>query len=256
MSHSPRSQHLCTKYECACFQRDKKCSLKHPYYESGIIEIGKINIILIGLIGLIVIGLISKVSKEEGRATVYSQSVQIQPESTSEGMAEQPQETPETSVEQASPPKTESKVINKQRKKSEVPAPLPANETVLPVPVAPTVQSVQAEPEPTPQNDASRNIIVFNIWSVSELRLRGAYTKLMNDSAIPQVQADARKKDYLNFVNRRTRKCGELDNRFASNINTVEKLSFHERDVGILKCHTSENITELDRLILSHGFDS
>lgn len=256
MSHSPRSQPICTRYEYECFQRDKKGSQKHPYYESGIIEIGKLNIFLIALIGMIVIVLISRVLKEEGSATVYSQSVQVEPEPAPVAMVPQSQALPEATVAQVTPPKTESKVIGKKPKKTEVPAPLMASETALPVQMDRAAQPVQAEAVPALQNDSSRNIIVFNIWSVSELRLRGAYTKLMNDSSIPQAQADATKKDYLNFVNRRTRKCGELDNRFASNINTVEKLSFHERDVGILKCHTSENIAELDRLMLSHGFNS
>lgn len=256
MSHPPKSYKPCTVYPCACLRRDGKSVLKRPCDESGMIEIGKINMLLMGLIGVIVIGLIAKVVKEEGATDDYRQPVQMQPESSPQATAAPPQALADTPVAQVLTPTSEVKPSSQPRKKTKESVPLIANVPVPPVQAAPPLQPVQAAPEQPLQSDASRNIIVFNIWSVSELRLRGGYTKLMNDSSVPQVQADARKKDYLNFVNRRTRKCGELDNRFTSNINTVEKLSFHERDVAILKCHTSENITELDRLILSHGLDS
>lgn len=256
MRHPLKSYKPCTVYACACLQTGEKGLLQRPFYESGMIEIGKINILLIGLIGVIAIGLIAKVVKEEGSTDDYRQPVQMQPESAPQATAAPLKALSDTPVAQVLTPKPEVKPSSQQRKKTKESVPFIANTPAPAVQAAPPLQPVQAAPEQPSQNDASRNVIVFNIWSVSELRLRGAYTKLMNDSSVAQVQADARKKDYLNFVNRRTRKCGELDNRFTSNINTVEKLSFHERDVGILKCHTSENITELDRLILSHGLDS
>lgn len=114
----------------------------------------------------------------------------------------------------------------------------------------------QPATENTAVNDPSKNLIAFNLWSVAELRLRAAYTKLMNDSARTPAQRQQSQKEYLDLVNRRTKKCGQLDDKFASNINTIEKLTFNEKNVKTLDCHASENINELLRLYASGVDDS
>ncbi|MDP8566953.1 hypothetical protein [Methylophilus aquaticus] len=221
------------------------------------IEIGKLNIILIGVIGVIVVGLISTGAKDEDQANGDAPAEQATPKSVVEVKPAVPQQSAvSATVPVTTHLKTEAAEVAKKPKKNEAFAPVTTSEASLPEKAASSLPSGPVGSDQALQNNTSRNIIVFNIWSVSELRLRGAYTKIMNDSSVPQAQSDARKKDYLNFVNRRARLCGELDNTFTSNINTVEKLNFHERDIGILKCHTSENIAELDRLMLAHGFDS
>lgn len=221
----------------------------------GAVAIGKINLILIGLIVVILFVLISK---EDAGSGLPNQAARIQtqivtaaaPEVTTETpvSAVPPEVTPMAEQPVAAPP-TLPKASSKKPKKVEVTAPVTDSGPVVQVHTS-QVQTAQAQPviEPTPPKDASTKMLVFNIWSVSELRLRSAYTTLMNDSAIPAAQLEARKKDYLSFVTQRTRKCGDLDNKFAGNINTVEKLSFNKGDVDMLECHAAENNTELDKL--------
>lgn len=237
--------------------RDAKRSVKSPSVERGAVDIGKVNVILIGLIVLILVGLLSK---EDSNAGFSSQAMRIQTQVVSEaGPAETERAAEEMSASAAQVDantasaqgaaakpgaKPEIKPGNKKSKKTEAAEPEPAYAPVV------EMHASQALPvvEPVQQKETSRKMLVFNIWSVSELRLRSAYTTLMNDSSIPALQLEARKKDYLNFVAKRTHKCGELDNKFASNINSVEKLSFSKGDVETLECHAAENNTELDKI--------
>ncbi|WP_029147322.1 hypothetical protein [Methylophilus sp. 5] len=233
--------------------RDEKRSVKSPSIERGSVDIGKVNVILIGLIVLILVGLLSK---EDTNAGFSSQAMRIQTQVVSDAGPDESEEAPasvaqvdaNTAPAQVAPAKPgakpELKPGNKKSKKMEVAEPEPAYSPVV------EMHASQALPvvEPVQQKETSRKMLVFNIWSVSELRLRSAYTTLMNDSSIPALQLEARKKDYLNFVAKRTRKCGELDNKFASNINSVEKLSFSKGEVETLECHASENNIELDKI--------
>lgn len=235
--------------------RDEKRSVKSPDSERGAADIGKINVILIGLIVVILIGLISK---EDGNAGLSSQSMRMQTQLASAAGPEEGQitaataEVPATTVADADSAKSSPaattpaapKVSGKKSKKVEAVEPEPASAPVV------EMHASQALPvtEPVQQKDTSRKMLVFNIWSVSELRLRSAYTTFMNDSSMPASQLEARKKDYLNFVSHRAKKCGELDNKFAGNINTVERLTFSKGEVDILECHAAENNSELDKL--------
>ncbi|HSI46116.1 MAG TPA: hypothetical protein VK950_08050 [Methylophilus sp.] len=216
-------------------------------------EIGKLNIVLIGLIIVISIALISQ---DETSTTLNQQAVRVQSVTTPEIAALNRQDEQAVMAEQTDPPKTEQKAPSKTHKKHAVttPAVESAKQPEL-VAVNPSANTesipenhTRQETEHQGQKEPSRHILVFNIWSVSELRLRSTVTKLINDGSAPVAILDARKKEYLTFVNKRTHKCGELNNKFASNINTVEKLTFKEKDVEVLECHTSENTTELNRL--------
>lgn len=229
--------------------------------QRGAIAIGKINLILIGLIVVILFTLIAKEEPTAAfsHATPRLQSQIVQAEAP-EADIEAPGALPESNVPEVETPvlpKVTSKTSDKQPKKVEV-SPVVDSGPVVSVRTGPAstgqdkpghanISSESVSPE-----NASTNMLVFNIWSVSELRLRSAYTTFMNDSALSPSQIEARKKDYLSFVVQRSRKCGELDNKFASNINTAEKLSFNKRDVDILECHATENNIELDKLS-AHG---
>jgi hypothetical protein len=242
---------------------DETRSEKLPAAERGSLDFGKVNLILIGLIVVILFGLLSKedvntaysshemrmqsqVMSEAGPEAEASAAQTDTPEMTSEKTAlentaqEDAAATPAPAVAAKSSPKPSSK----KSKKTDTAEPEPAQSPVV------EMHASQALPvvEPVQQKDTSRKMLVFNIWSVSELRLRSAYTTMMNDSSIPAAQLEARKKDYLNFVNHRAKKCGELDNKFAGNINTVERLTFGKGDVDILECHAAENNGELDKL--------
>lgn len=225
--------------------------------EGGAIEIGKINLILIGLIVVILFTLITKEEPTAAfsHAAPRLQSQIVQAEAPGADI-EAPEALPESNVPEVEtpvPPKVISKTSNKQPKKVEVSSGLDSGPVVsVRTGPASTGQDkaghVNTSAESVSPENASTNMLVFNIWSVSELRLRSAYTTFMNDSALSPSQIEARKKDYLNFVLQRARKCGELDNKFASNINTAEKLSFNKREVDILECHATENNIELDKL--------
>lgn len=225
-------------------------------------EIGKLNIFLIGLIIVIMFALIAQ---DEGSTLFSSQSVRLQSVTTPEiaaietqnnTLTNQPVTSEQTTAEPIEP-SAESKPLLKKPKKDQKSIHAAENsdiknESVAISPAAnaePVVENDERlETEHATQREPSRNIIVFNIWSVSELRLRSAFTKLVNDSSAPAAILESRKKEYLSFVNKRTHKCGELNNKFASNINTVEKLTFKEKDLDVLECHTSENTTEINRL--------
>lgn len=224
--------------------------------QDGAIEIGKINLILIGLIVVILFALIAK----EEPTSAFSHptprlQTQIMPAAAPETEVETPDAPPESPAPEVASPvlaKVTPKTGDKPSRKPDVTPPLDSGPVVnVHITQAPSVHD-KATVEPVSSEDASTKMLVFNIWSVSELRLRSAYTTFMNDSALSPSQIEARKKDYLSFVTQRSRKCGELDNKFTSNINTAERLSFSKRDVDILECHAAENNMELDKLN-AHG---
>lgn len=268
MSSMFHPENACAKQKSTSLSRGNNCPLPTlcpiPSLSSqkGLVEIGKLNIFLIGLIIVIMFALIAQ---DEGSTLFSSQSVRLQSVTTPEIAAIETQNNSSTNqavtsaqakVEQLEQPAESKPLLKKPRKndKSIVVAGNSdiSNENVSISPAAnaePVVENQERhETEHVTQRDPSRNIIVFNIWSVSELRLRSAFTKLVNDSSAPAAILESRKKEYLSFVNKRTHKCGELNNKFASNINTVEKLTFKEKDLDVLECHTSENTTEINRL--------
>lgn len=130
---------------------------------------------------------------------------------------------------------------------------LPPSEPVM----EPPVEQKQPKPEvvtpevPVTESNVTSDTVAFSLWSISELRLRNAYTKVMNDGS---AGIELRKKEYLQYVNSRNKKCGELHAQFAKNINSVEKLTFKEGDLAALECHSTENTSELNRLKLM-GYD-
>lgn len=251
MSCKFHPEKLCAKDNYTKLMKGKDSSLKPHFYERGLVEIGKLNIFLIGVIGVIIFGLIIQ---EDGSTLLSTQNMRVQTVTTPEIAAiEMPkQDTPEEKPPE--PPLSESKPSPKKLKKSET------NANVIVTRTRQTesdsdhsVQHTAANTETTANHETEvkepqKSLLVFNMWSVSELRLRSAFTKLVNDSSAPASILESRKKEYLSFVNKRTHKCGELNSKFASNINTVEKLTFKDRDVEILECHTSENTTEINRL--------
>lgn len=115
--------------------------------------------------------------------------------------------------------------------------------------VAEVPDPAKAEPAPVedlrPIRSISTTQITFSLWSVSELRLRRAYTNLLNNGS---ASAEARKKEYLHFVSSRAKKCGELNPEFEKNINAIEKIKFKDNDSKVLECHASENTSEYNRL--------
>ncbi|MGP1718048.1 MAG: hypothetical protein ACTS9Y_12785 [Methylophilus sp.] len=223
-------------------------------------EIGKLNIVLIGLIFVILIALISK----EEASPLANQAVRVQTVTTPEIAVLDPQDTMPEATAQIDPPKSEFKAPSKPHKKHETTAPVVEHLKQAELVAGNPATNAEPAPDNSPRQDTdrplqkepSKNILVFNIWSLSELRLRSTFTKLINDGSAPPAIVDSRKREYLNFVNKRTHKCGELHNKFASNINTVEKLNFKDKDVEVLECHTSENITELNKLNDSAPYDS
>jgi cytoskeletal protein RodZ len=255
--------------EKTCVTRNKtaqanvnSATLKPAFFQKGLMEIGKLNIVLIGLIVIILITLIAK--EDVTSSPLASQEVRVQTVTTPEIAALEPQDTTPEPVAQPEPAKSELKTPAKPRKKPEAASPVVEHSRPAELAAGSPASNAEATPENNPraetehtlQKEPSRNILVFNIWSLSELRLRGTFTKLINDGSAPPAIVDARKKEYLTFVNKRTHKCGELHNKFASNINTVEKLNFKEKDVEILECHTAENINELNKLNDSAPYDS
>ena len=212
-------------------------------------EIGKVNLILIALIGVILFTLLLQdhPHPEEADQPLHTQSEpESMPSLPEKVSATQPEPEAESAPPEPEPIPEKHQKNDKAKAAAGSPHPAPAageqNHSAGAVTETHTIQPSSS------QADTPRHTMIFSIWSVSELRLRSAYTQVMNDSSISPAQQQAAKKDYLDFVNRRTQKCGELDNKFASNINTIEKLTFDEKSVKTLECHTSENITELDRL--------
>lgn len=147
------------------------------------------------------------------------------------------------------PQKTESKEPPKapSLEVESLPPPVQTTETTLePRRDIVTVETPVAEP-----NNINNETVAFSLWSISELRLRNVYTKLMNDGS---SGAELRKKEYLQYVNSRNKKCGELNAQYAKNINSMDKVSFKEGDLAVLECHSAENTSELNRLKLM-GYD-
>lgn len=263
MRHLFPAKNIHASHDVMCLHEDAQFAATSQKSERGATDIGKVNLILIGLLVVILLGLLSK---EESNSSFSHQTVRAQTQvdvqtapmppvalaATVVDHDEIKQETTEASMPEAVTPAVTATEAKPARKKAKAKV---TAEQVLegrsPVvehstsPVQPVVEELAPKNPPT-------KIIVFNIWSVSELRLRSAYASFMNDSDVPAPQLESRKKDYLNFVSRRTRKCGELDNKFASNINSVEKLNFGKGDVEILECHAAENNVELDKLS-AHG---
>jgi hypothetical protein len=244
---------------CSHIQCASKRQLKAPYLQNGAIDIAKINIVLIGIVVLI---LLYTLLKDDAVSQASdSQNIQMQTQAGVEAASTTGQnETSEVAEEtvQVESPKSELKPASKKRKKNDVPQSATQHQADH-VELADVQQATQTDSVTDNQDkhsdadalnrkETSKSIVVFNIWSLSELRLRSAYTKYMNDGSMSAIQAQMRRKEYLTFVNRRTSKCGELDDKFASNINTMEKLTFTDRNVKILECHASENIGELERL--------
>lgn len=226
--------------------------------QAGEMVIGKINLILIGLIVVILFGLISKEDNSPVLATapmrIQSQEVATEsaPASSAPTVAAEAQlVVTEPTQKESSPAKPVHKPV-KRSKKAGVPEDTWTGTAAAPASGSAAVADAQTHgaAEVAAAKEASRKMIVFNIWSVSELRLRTAYARYLNDSAVPATQLDIRKKEYLNFVSHRSKHCGELDNKFPSNINTVEKLTITKSEVLILECHAAENNIELDKLNL------
>ncbi len=254
MSSTFYPEKTCVKIYRTSFLNGKNASLKQLGFERGLVEIGKLNIFLIGLIGVIIVGLIAK---EDGSTLLSTQNMRVQTVTTPEIAAIETQKVETPVQEEPENYLPESKPLAKKLKKSETnPAVVVTRTQQTESAAGNQVQHTAENTENAANNETDqltlkepqRNLLVFNIWSVSELRLRSAFTKLINDGSAPAAILESRKKEYLSFVNKRTHKCGELNNKFASNINTVEKLSFKDKDVDILECHTSENTTELNRL--------
>lgn len=150
--------------------------------------------------------------------------------------------TPPQKSESKEPPKEPSLKIES------LPPPLQTTETTLePRRDIVAVETPAAEPAPTINTET----VAFSLWSISEIRLRNVYTKLMNDGS---SGAELRKKEYLQYVNSRNKKCGELNAQYAKNINSMDKVSFKEGDLAVLECHSAENTSELNRLKLM-GYD-
>ncbi len=127
-----------------------------------------------------------------------------------------------------------------------LPPPVQSTETTL----EPGRDIVTVE-TPAPEPAINNETVAFSLWSISELRLRSLYTKLMNDGSL---RAELRKKEYLQYVNSRNKKCGELNSQYAKNINAMDKVTFKEGDLAVLECHSAENTSELNRLKLM-GYD-
>lgn len=253
MSSTLNHEKSCTKDDHTRLLKGNNASLKPLGFESGLVEIGKLNIFLIGLIGVIIFALIAQ---EDGNTLLSTQNMRVQTVTTPEIAAIETQKMETAEQEQPEPSPPESKRLAKKLKKNETSAVVVTRTKQTETDTASQAQYLAAndaashhEADYSALKEPQKNLIVFNIWSVSELRLRSAFTKLINDGSSPAAILEARKKEYLSFVNKRTHKCGELNNKFASNINTVEKLTFKDKDVETLECHTSENTTELNRLI-------
>lgn len=255
MSSTHYREKACVGPNNTLLLRERHVSIKPPFFEKGILEIGKLNI---GLIVLIIVISIVLISQDETSTPFNQQAVRVQSVKTPEIAALNRQdEQAAVAEEHTEAPKAEQKTPVKIHKKHAATKSV-AEHAQQPTELVDASPSANAESVPEhhsrqendhpEQKEPSRSILVFNIWSVSELRLRSTFTTLINDGSAPAAIIETRKKEYLNFVNKRTRKCGELHNKFASNINTVEKLILKDKDVDILECHTSENITELNRL--------
>lgn len=222
--------------------------------ERGAIQIGKLNTLLFALILVILITLIFKDDPGEQFANdSVTRQTEVLIDGVPEVSAEVLTESEPTVHEHSSATKSEAEpetVSNKPHKQHSKQA-APSVEDAQPVEHVPSMPANPAHDQLDVEDShqhATTKILMFNIWSISELRLRRAYSNYMNDSNVSALQLEARKKEYLAFVAVRTRKCGELDNKFTSNINSVEKISFVKGDVALLECHSQANNAELEKL--------
>lgn len=232
---------------------------KQSLFDKGV-RLGKSNIVIISLlIGIPVIWFTVQDHSVQNTHAPAPEKVFVKKKTIRDAVAEDISTSFEfarfnnTNPDQLEQPSKLVKITKKQYKKPASTQPLNPRENVAAV-ASQSDSTVEnnavdrPDAEQSPTNDPSKNLIAFNLWSVSELRLRAIYTKLMNDSAKTPAQRQETQKEYLDLVNKRAKKCGQLEDKFASNINTVEKLTFNERNVKTLDCHASENINELLRL--------
>lgn len=235
------------KCPSSCMPADQIRFLSSALQQRGNIEIGKLNLFLIVLIFIIVAILLSN---KDGGAELSSGDMRVQTHTLPQPLMEPETDSPantHTVATAATEPEKPAPAPADKKPKGKQPSGLAKKAGSAPEQVAETAYTAP-ETEPPSASSQPKNIIVFNLWSVSELRLRKTYARWMNDSSIAKTQIEQIKKDYLSFVNKRAHQCGELDNKFPSNINSVEKLTFTDREVDILECHSSQNIAEMERL--------
>lgn len=239
------------------FPKGKHRALCCPGFEHGVIELGKLNVLLIGLIGVILFFLLLK---DDPGFEISHPPMRVQAQTVSASGVTPQHSTPvhdteSTMIEEVEVEADEEQpviTVNSKKHKTTAKPMRVAEKKAAPAANQTTQADAMVETQPSsaadPLKESSKNILAFNLWSISELRLRSAYTAAMNDSSLAPAELQLRKKEYLHFVNKRASKCGELNPKFESNINTLEKLTFTNRDVDILECHNAENIIELDRL--------
>lgn len=254
MSLILRLQKVCIECGNIWYPNDEAAAAQCPECGSNNVANEKSNLIVTIMfycIGLVVLGLtiISWRPSELPPAAEPLSNVADSLTSVEEQIALPPVEEESSPVAEAAQDPLPSKPIVKEEPDA------PEQKTVSPEPSLPVADAVPAKQEevapvetPPPQESISSNNIAFSLWSISELRLRRAYTKLMNDGSF---MADLMRKEYLLFVNNRAKKCGELNAKFEKNINTLDKINFKDGDATILECHSAENTSEYNRLHVS-----
>jgi hypothetical protein len=252
MSLFLRLHKVCNDCGFIWYPKDEAVSSNCPNCNSENTSNEKFNFIatvLFYLTGLIVLGLVI-FSLQDSEPPPAVEPLSAVEDSLTK--AEQQIELPEIEEE------SESEVAPAKTPPAEKPADietLPAAPVVQPeiapspAPVVESAVTPKAEPAPVedlrPVVNVSTNQITFSLWSVSELRLRRAYTNLLNDGSI---RTELNRKDYFHFVSSRAKKCGELDPSFEKNINSIESIKFKANDAKILECYASENTSEYNRL--------
>lgn len=90
---------------------------------------------------------------------------------------------------------------------------------------------------------------VFQRWNESELMLRDTYTRFLNDSTKTAQDLEERKNGYLAFSETKNKKCGDLNSKIVSNINSnASNINFAESDIDSLRCHLEENLQEIKQV--------
>lgn len=251
MSIILRLHKVCNECGFIWYPKDEAVSQNCPNCGSHDTANEKFNFVatvLFYLVGVTVLGLvIISWNKSEPPPVVEPISDVAESLTKAEQQIELP-EVLEESESPATPPRIAPTVIPALPEKTEAPVePAPVTAPVQPAAEVP----IPPKPEPAPVEDlrppvnVSTNQITFSLWSVSELRLRRAYTNLLNNGS---ASAEANKKEYLHFVSSRAKKCGELNPEFEKNINSIDKIKFKDGDSKILECHASENTTEYNKL--------
>jgi predicted nucleic acid-binding Zn-ribbon protein len=251
MSIILRLHKVCNECGLIWYPKDEAVSSSCPNCGSENTTNEKFNFIatvLFYLVGVIVLGLvIFSLNQSEPPPAVEPLSDVADSLTKAEQQINLP-EVEEESESPAQPPRVAPTVIPATPEK-----PAPAIEQAEVVQPPQSVAEVPTPPktEPAPVEDLRplRNVsttqITFSLWSVSELRLRRAYTNLLNNGS---ASAEANKKEYLHFVSSRAKKCGELNPEFEKNINSIEKIKFKDGDSKVLECYASENTSEYNRL--------